>query len=190
MIVVMGGSGSGKSAYAEQLVMEQPERNRYYLATMRIYDAEGEKKVARHRRMRAEKGFATIECPTDIAKNLPKEKGTVLLECMSNLVANELFSDGIPVDGAKRKAVVEKVVSEVALLKQHATELIVVTNNVFEDGIRYDEGTMEYLKALGEINTGISAMAEEVIEVVVGIPIQVKAEQGGVGGCMSSGHFL
>lgn len=51
MIVVMGGSGSGKSAYAEQLVMEQPERNRYYLATMRIYDAEGEKKVVRHRRM-------------------------------------------------------------------------------------------------------------------------------------------
>lgn len=190
MIVVMGGSGSGKSAYAEQLVMEQPERNRYYLATMRIYDAEGEKKVVRHRRMRAEKGLP----PSSVRRTLPKIFRWKKERCFWNVCRiwwqTNCSRMTFRWDAAKRKAVVEKVVSEVALLKQHATELIVVTNNVFEDGIRYDEGTMEYLKALGEINTGISAMAKEVIEVVVGIPIHLKAEQGGVGGCMSSGHFL
>ena len=42
--VVTGGSGSGKSAYAESLLYSC-EGIRYYIATMQIYDAEGEKKV-------------------------------------------------------------------------------------------------------------------------------------------------
>ena len=57
--LVLGGSGSGKSAYAEHLL--DGKTNKYYIATMQVYDAEGEKKVARHRRLRAGKGFVTIE---------------------------------------------------------------------------------------------------------------------------------
>lgn len=49
--LVLGGSGSGKSAYAEHLL--DGKTNKYYIATMQVYDAEGEKKVARHRRLRA-----------------------------------------------------------------------------------------------------------------------------------------
>lgn len=41
--LVTGGSGSGKSAYAESL-LSSCEGIRYYIATMQIYDAEGEKK--------------------------------------------------------------------------------------------------------------------------------------------------
>ena len=48
--LVLGGSGSGKSAYAEHLL--DGKTNKYYIATMQVYDAEGEKKVARHRRLR------------------------------------------------------------------------------------------------------------------------------------------
>ena len=58
--LVTGGSGSGKSAYAESLLYSC-EGIRYYIATMQIYDAEGEKKVERHRKLRAGKGFLTIE---------------------------------------------------------------------------------------------------------------------------------
>ena len=47
--LVTGGSGSGKSAYAESL-LSSCEGIRYYIATMQIYDAEGEKKVERHRK--------------------------------------------------------------------------------------------------------------------------------------------
>ena len=61
--LVTGGSGSGKSAYAESLLYSC-EGIRYYIATMQIYDAEGEKKVERHRKLRAGKGFLTIESPT------------------------------------------------------------------------------------------------------------------------------
>ena len=35
MYLVIGGSGSGKSAYAEKRMMEEPDGSRIYLATMR-----------------------------------------------------------------------------------------------------------------------------------------------------------
>ena len=64
LYIVTGGSGSGKSEYAEQTAVQCRNRNGgtlWYLATMRIWDDEGRKRVERHRRMRAAKGFETIE---------------------------------------------------------------------------------------------------------------------------------
>ena len=72
MILVIGGSGSGKSAYAEKVALEcQKEKRHFYLATMHVFGEEGQKKVERHKRMRAGKGFVTIEQPTDIMQCLP-----------------------------------------------------------------------------------------------------------------------
>lgn len=179
MIVVMGGSGSGKSAYAEKLAVSRNKEPRYYLATMQVYDDEGEKKVARHRKLRRGKGFTTLERPVDICASLPREKGTVLLECMSNLVANEMFREewgDEPVDAARADSVGKKIVTEIAELNRQSSELILVTNNVFEDGICYDEGTMEYLRTMGNVNTRLCKMADAVIEVVVGIPVLLKGE--------------
>ena len=62
MILVIGGSGSGKSAYAEKVALEcQKEKRHFYLATMHVFGEEGQKKVERHKRMRAGKGFVTID---------------------------------------------------------------------------------------------------------------------------------
>ena len=190
--LVTGGSGSGKSAYAESL-LSSCEGIRYYIATMRIYDAEGEKKVERHRKLRAGKGFLTIESPINVGKiqfacageaeqaqyrqeterkvQGSSEKKSALLECMSNLTANEMFTK----DGMKsEEEVVEKIVSEIQTLSQKLDNLVIVTNNVFEDGVIYDAGTMEYLKALGRINTALARLADRVAEVVVGIPVELK----------------
>ena len=49
-----------------------------------------------------------------------------------------------------------------------------MTNNVFEDGVCYDQSTMNYIKAMGIVNRGLAAMAEHVVEVVAGIPVVVK----------------
>ena len=190
--LVTGGSGSGKSAYAESLLYSC-EGIRYYIATMQIYDAEGEKKVERHRKLRAGKGFLTIESPINVGKiqfacageaeqaqyrqeaerkvQGSSEKKSALLECMSNLTANEMFTK----DGMKsEEEVVEKIVSEIQTLSQKLDNLVIVTNNVFEDGVIYDAGTMEYLKALGRINAALARLADRVAEVVVGIPVELK----------------
>ena len=71
--LITGGSGSGKSEYAEQKLMEyashsKRNKKRYYIATMMPFGKETEEKIARHRRLRAGKGFETIECYTDLKK--------------------------------------------------------------------------------------------------------------------------
>ena len=191
--LVTGGSGSGKSAYAEDVAVSAEGTEKYYIATMQIYDAEGERKVERHRKLRAGKGFTTVESPRNVgqvvfptfteAKTVcidcgepehiqkKQEQRTALLECMSNLVANEMFST----DGMRAEdAVVTKVVQDMELLATKLDHLVIVTNNVFEDGITYDAGTMAYLRALGRINAALAKRADRVVEVVVGIPVILK----------------
>ena len=74
MILVIGGSGSGKSSYAEEIVcsVSGEDMKKYYLATMQIFDEEGRKKVERHRKLRSGKGFLTIEQPTEIGRSIEK----------------------------------------------------------------------------------------------------------------------
>lgn len=197
--LIIGGSGSGKSAYAEDYVLAAAaDLPKYYIATMQVYDAEGERKVERHRRLRAGKGFVTIEQPTDIGKagikiagnawneqekgdihevdgmDAPKEEkqgGVALLECMSNLVANEMFSgEQMP----ETDAVVRRVTEGIEVLAKQLTHLVIVSNNVFEDGIAYDASTLRYIEALGRINMRLADLADHVLEVVVGIPVTVK----------------
>ncbi len=177
MTLIIGGSGSGKSAYAEDYTISLSEdRKKYYIATMQIYDEEGKRKVERHRMLRGGKGFSTIEQPIDIGKAAEKmEDGerTALLECISNLTANEMFLGEIP---GTEEVITEKIVGEIAVLNRELTHLVIVSNNVFEDGNVYDKTTMAYIRAMGRINQKLAEMADEVVEVVVGIPIVIKAK--------------
>ena len=123
MTVVTGGSGSGKSAFAEDKILSFGPRKRIYVATMHPYDEESHKRVVRHRNMRAGKGFETVECYTGL-KNLDfSEDGGVLLECMSNLAANEMFEE----DGAGENTV-EEIMEGVKKLKSQVRHLVIVTN--------------------------------------------------------------
>ena len=93
LTLVIGGSASGKSEYAESLVLAAGPGPRYYLATMEPMDGECHARIDRHRLMRAEKGFVTVERYTGLAGlTLPGPGGTVLLEDLGNLAANELYS--------------------------------------------------------------------------------------------------
>lgn len=178
MILITGGSGSGKSAYAEAYInMLSENSEKYYIATMQVRDKEGQAKIERHQRMRAGKGFLTIEQPVEIVKILGRpevHKGvenTALLECMSNLVANEMFAGEEP---EKCEIVAEKIIRELESLNNGLKHLVIVTNNVFEDGIPYDKTTLEYIRAMGGVNERLARMADKVIEVVAGIPVTVK----------------
>lgn len=176
MVLVVGGSGSGKSAYAEEKAvgLAQADMNKYYLATMRIFDEEGREKVEKHRNLRSGKGFFTIEQPTEIGCAPEKMKAgdrTVLLECISNLTANEMFSEG---SARMRTQVTENVMRGLKLLKEQTTHLVVVSNNVFEDGVSYDETTAGYIQTMGKINRELAAMADQVVEVTAGIPVVIK----------------
>lgn len=172
--LITGGSGSGKSAYAEDYIGSLGEASTiYYIATMQVRDGESEERVRRHRRMRAGRGFVTIEQPKDLkqAAEQIEAGGCALLECMSNLAANEMF------DSCCRKTekeVATAILEGIRTLHKKLRHLVIVTNTIFEDGAIYEEATMSYLRAVGEINRETAAMADAVIEVVAGIPILIK----------------
>ena len=198
LYIVTGGSGSGKSEYAEQIAVQCRNRNGgtlWYLATMRIWDDEGRKRVERHRRMRAAKGFETIERytgletlelrekfeepnpagldaerKTDSLKHWEScqvaQKSVILLECMSNLVLNEFYDQE---NGAQ-----ERILQGIKHLQKQCRDLIIVTNEIFSDGVTYDSESERYIELLGRINRELGQMADSMTEVVYGIPLAVS----------------
>ncbi len=169
MHLITGGSGSGKSAYAEAQILALNGERRIYIATMYPYDEESHRRIARHREMRAKKKFTTVECYRDLEKAEVPEGADVLLECMSNLTANEMFWP----DGAGKDTDV-RILRGVEHLRRTARNLIIVSNEIFSDGIEYDSGTVEYQRTLGKINCRLAELADGVTEVVYGIPLEVK----------------
>lgn len=189
ILLVTGGSGSGKSEYGEMRVTASGLPQRYYVATMKVWGREDEQKVERHRKLRQGKGFRTIEASEALHQvriwDSP-ENTVILLECMTNLAANELFSgeqDWENLTSAqweeRRAAVRERILEGICCLKSQCALLVVITGQVDQDGGEYDQGTQTYIRLLGELNCLIAAMAEEAVEVVAGIPIILKGEKGG-----------
>ena len=169
MILVTGGSGSGKSAFAEDCVVSFGKTDRIYIATMYPFDEESRKRVQRHRKMRQGKGFETVECYTGLDKIRLPENCTVLLECMSNLVANEMFQE----EGAHENTV-EAVLKGVRHIREQAGNLVIVTNEIFSEAADYQGETELYQEYLGQINQKIAEIADQVVEVVYGIPVYHK----------------
>lgn len=90
-----GGSGSGKSEMAESFACRRAEGGKlYYFATMRVWGEEGRARVEKHRRQREGKGFETIECPDRLPRGIAG--GVILLECLSNRLANAMFGENEP----------------------------------------------------------------------------------------------
>lgn len=168
MILLTGGSACGKSSYAEKLCVELAGP-RYYIAAMQPFGEGGAEKIARHRRLRAGKGFQTIERYTALAGLVLPERGCALLECICNLTANEMFDE----TGAMRDPC-QAVLTGVDALRRQCENLIIVTNDVGSDNKDYDPGTREYIRALGRINAELAQQANEVYELVCGIPLRLR----------------
>ncbi len=184
LVLILGGSASGKSEYAEKRVMELTKNGgkRLYLATMQPYGQDAEFRIKRHQKLRMNKGFETVERYRDLAGLCIKEDGnagqskgfesdrTILLECMSNLVANEMF-DGDVID---IESVKTRILTGIDVLMGMCEHLVIVSIDVFGDGKTYDEMTMAYVECLGTLNQELAMRADEVVEVVYGLPMHLK----------------
>ena len=173
--LVVGGAASGKSEYAEGLVLASPHRPRYYIATKEPIDEEGRKRVEKHRRMRADKEFETVECYTDLASVRLPARGTVLLECVGNLAANELYS---PRGAGSVEGALSAIVDGVDALLAQCADLVAVSNEVFTGGTDYAAGTEDYLRLVAGVNRALARRADRVCEVVCGLPRYYKGAAG------------
>ncbi len=177
VIFVTGGSASGKSEYAEQLAVnlkEEAERNTgevkpklVYAATMEPVDSESCKRISRHRAMRAGKQFETREQYTHLEELAADRNEILLLECLSNLMANEMFSPG-----GREEQAAEEVQKGIVHLAERCLHLVIVGNNVFEDGMAYEAETLNYLRETAKVHQFLGTYADQVVEVICGIPVE------------------
>ena len=68
----------------------------------------------------------------------------------------------------------EAIVEGVKKIKAQAKHLVIVTNEIFSEAAAYEGDTVRYQEYLGKINQKLGQMADEVVEVVYGIPIWLK----------------
>ena len=171
LVLVTGGAASGKSASAEDIVCRLANgRPMLYVAAMEPSGEEAQRRIARHRALRAGKGFDTLEHAKRFDRlRVPAGYEAALFECMSNALANELFSP----DGAGENWK-NSILSGVDALAEACPHVVLVTNEVFSDGRTYDAGTMAYLRALGQLNLLLAQRADVVVESVCGIPVMRK----------------
>lgn len=139
----------------------------------------------------------------DKAKAAEFSRCFVLLEDLGNLLANEMYLPAGRLSGAEEAAetvgkedvdAVQKIAftaeeEENALrryilapllkLAEQAEVLLIVSNEIFSDGGDYDRETIRYIRYLGKLHQWLAAEAEEVTEVVCGLPLQKKRREGG-----------
>lgn len=174
MLIIVGGyNKSGKSYYAERLAASLASGALVYVATfVPVGDGvEGQATIAHHRAQRRGLGFDTIECPTDVGMlQLPKN-ATTLLEDVSNLLGNNIFS--------RQNKKTEAIVQDILSLNTKCTNLVVVTIDGLTQETEYDEETNEYIRLLDAVNAQLYAEADAVILMDKGQPVVKKGEVGG-----------
>lgn len=172
-VFIIGGSGNGKSAFAEKVASKLGGKM-IYIATMPIYTEEDMKVVERHHKLRAGRGFETIERPQRI-DDVPGHGETVLLECMSTHVANVMFGDGFQdLQSDPDTDYAEVIWEEIRPVFDRDGNTVIVSAEVTMDGNTYDPATNQYIRTLAEVNNKLAEAADLFVEVVCGIPLVQK----------------
>ena len=188
IVFITGGSGCGKSAFAEKVAVSLGGK-RIYVATMPVYSEEDERKVERHHRLRAGKGFETLERPK-LLHPIPDQKETVLIECMSTHTANILYDPEIdfsilPVSAVNKNSetpysqdsfYIDMIRKELETVLNRSGHAVFVSAEVALDGEVYDEETEQYKRILTAVNSWLAEQADAAFEVVCGIPVRIKGE--------------
>jgi adenosylcobinamide kinase/adenosylcobinamide-phosphate guanylyltransferase len=122
---------------------------------------EGASRVQKHIAQRAEMGFITLELPYTVGSAEIPADAVVLVEDVSNLLANAMFDKNLAETD---------VLADIKMLCRPVGCVIAVTISEFEDG-DYREETLRYIKALKSLNQELSILADAVIEMGEGIPL-------------------
>ncbi|MEM7074770.1 MAG: bifunctional adenosylcobinamide kinase/adenosylcobinamide-phosphate guanylyltransferase [Pseudomonadota bacterium] len=163
--LVIGGASSGKSSFAESLVI-QSGRPRVYLATAQALDAEMREKLRRHKKQRGD-GWRTVEEPLEVGRVLAAIGGdhAVLLDCVTMWLSNLMLEDRDPDDAEA---------GLMAGLALCAAPVVIVSNEVGHSVVPENALARRFQAAQGRLNQKLAARADLVVQVVAGLPHTLK----------------
>ncbi|WP_120500147.1 bifunctional adenosylcobinamide kinase/adenosylcobinamide-phosphate guanylyltransferase [Roseovarius sp. EL26] len=165
LTLVLGGAASGKSAFAEGLVINTG-RQRTYLATAEIYDTEMQAKVAKHQEMRGT-NWHTIEVPLDPGRVLATVHGeqVVLLDCATMWLSNQLLAENDLVQAEFDLMQGLALCAAPVVIVSNETGLGIVPDNALARRFRQEQGLL---------NQRLAAKAGLVVNVIAGLPQVLK----------------
>ena len=166
VVLITGGSRSGKSSCAEKMALELSP-NPVYLATARIWDEEFRERVRRHQARRGPQ-WTNIEEEKDLSRHDLTGR-VVVVDCLTLWCTNFFFDLESDVDRALEAAKAEFD----RFTAQDATFLI-VTNEIGMGGTSDNELQRKFTDLQGWMNQYAASRADEVILMVSGIPVKIK----------------
>ena len=194
IILVTGGSRSGKSTFAQQLA-ESLSETRIYLATCPVIDGEMADRIEKHRRDRQDRRWHTIEEEIDLAGALTQgirqesqkkgeaaagEKqpaGVILVDCLTLWLNNLLYQ------AEKRGASLSEndivaASQEVLQAARSCKGAVIFVSNEVGMGIVPDHFSGRLFRDLaGRCNQVFAREADTVVFMVSGIPMWIKGKE-------------
>ncbi|WP_295990089.1 bifunctional adenosylcobinamide kinase/adenosylcobinamide-phosphate guanylyltransferase [Rugamonas sp.] len=180
--LVLGGSRSGKSAYAERLAAESGKEV-VYLATARAGDGEMAARIAHHRRQRPAE-WRTIEEPLELAaaiEHWAAPQRLILVDCLTLWLSNLMFSDGTdypdvgaielpPLFHAERARLLQTLAGDGG----DGGDIVLVSNEVGMGIVPYGAISRSFADEAGRLNQAVAAACDRAIFVAAGLPLYLK----------------
>lgn len=165
LTLLLGGARSGKSTHAEKLATALPAPWTY-IATAQSHDDEMAERIALHRSRRGE-GWRTVDAPLDLAQALGSvpEGRPVLVDCLTLWLSNHMLADH-DVDAVS--AELEQTLSA------PRGPWFVVSNEVGLGIVPDNPLGRRFRDAQGRLNQRVASIADRVLFMVAGLPMQVK----------------
>lgn len=165
LTIVTGGAKSGKSRFAERLVIGSC-RPRIYIATAQVWDDEMRVKVDDHRKDRGG-DWHTVEAPRDVAAALAQvpANAVVLLDCATMWLTNCMLDDG---------DLSAETTAFLAALTACPAPVVVVTNELGWSIVPDNALARRFRDAQGRLNQQLAAQAGLVVAVISGLPLVLK----------------
>lgn len=193
LIFVTGGAKSGKSKFAEEMLLKLNNGNQknIYLATSLVFDEEMKEKVRLHKKRRKNEWF-TVETYKNFKNKLynffennDKIKNNLLVDCLTNMITNIIFENqNIDWNNFERKLYIQTLKKLNKNVENSVDELLNITNQFENTVIVSNELGMglvpsyplgRYFREIaGKMNQIVAEKADEVYFVVSGIPMKIK----------------
>ena len=167
IILITGGQRSGKSRHAEELALSLAE-NPVYLATAHVWDDEFRERVRRHQERRGPQ-WTNIEEEIHLSRHDLTGR-VVVIDCVTLWLTNLFYDASENVDG-----ILEAAKAEFDRFTQPDATYIFVTNEIGMGGVSVNALQRKFTDLEGWMNQYIASCADEVILMVSGIPVKVKA---------------
>ncbi|MEM8631294.1 MAG: bifunctional adenosylcobinamide kinase/adenosylcobinamide-phosphate guanylyltransferase [Pseudomonadota bacterium] len=163
--LILGGASSGKSVFAENLLLGSETRP-VYVATAQAWDREMEEKISIHRQRR-KNDWVTIEEPYEVARVLrdASADSPILVDCLTIWLSNHVIEGHDAVMESRRL---------VETLKICKAQVVLVSNEVGQGVVPETSLGRSFRNYQGTLNQELSAIADSVALIVAGLPLVLK----------------